>query len=587
MLIRVSGYQVPIDYLLRVRFLIRLRRDLIRIGEAIDPHRRLGCIDRHVRLRPVTQLRIERTLRVVRLTVTRIRQDRTGDLGVTHHIDRRESVLAPSGQNIDGGFRRHVCLRTANVDCADYKRNRNNDGFLDTPIGHSFIGLNRWKYIGADGLMMQFGIKGTFTNNYGGQMNFDPENDALTTNYWGMRLNVNRYEGWAKIGKVFLDKTWKTFGFQFSGIKHQQKSYFGLNQYDADQHSFYANFLYQSIIGNTNHKFRTGASFQYDNYSELLNESVYNRNEIVPGVYFEYTVKASEKLSAVAGIRFDYHNNFGAFLTPRLHVRYAISDNLVIRASGGRGERTASIIAENIGLLASSRQIIIQGDESDKPYGLKQEVAWNYGINITQSFRLAYRDGSIGFDFYRTQFENQIVVDVDQSPQTALFYNLDGQSFSNSFQAQVDYELIKRLDVRLAYRWFDVRTTYHENLLQKPLIAINRAFINLAYETRNHWKFDLTINWQGQKRIPFTNSNPPEYQLAEQSPDFVVINTQISKSWNENFEVYLGAENLFNYKQENPILSADKPFSPYFDASLIWGPVFGRNIYAGLRYKIK
>jgi len=402
-----------------------------------------------------------------------------------------------------------------------------------------------------------------------------------------MRLNVNRYEGWAKIGKVFLDKTWKTYGFQFSGVKHQQKSYFGLNQYDAVQHSFYANFLYQSIIGNTNHKFRTGASFQYDNFSELLNESVYNRNELVPGVYFEYTVKASEKLSAVAGIRFDYHNIYGAFLTPRLHVRYAISENLVIRASGGRGERTASIIAENIGLLASSRQIIIHGDGSDKPYGLEQEVAWNYGINLTQSFRLAYRDGSIGFDFYRTQFVNQIVVDIDQSPQKAIFYNLDGQSFSNSFQAQVDYELIKRLDVRLAYRWYDVRTTYHEMLLRKPLIAINRAFINLAYETRNHWKFDLTINWQGQKRIPFTNSNPPEYQLAEQSPDFVVINTQISKSWNENFEVYLGAENLFNYKQENPILAADKPFSPYFDASLIWGPVFGRNIYAGLRYKIK
>jgi outer membrane receptor for ferrienterochelin and colicin len=290
----------------------------------------------------------------------------------------------------------------------------------------------------------------------------------------------------------------------------------------------------------------------------------------------------------VTGIRGDYHNYYGFFVTPRIHTRFAISELTVLRASAGRGQRTANILAENNGLFASSRQIQIEGDGSDRPYGLDPEVAWNYGVNLTQYFELDYRNGTLSFDFYRTDFQNQIVVDLDQSPQAAVFYNLDGESYSNSFQVQLDYELIKRLDARIAYRWFDVWTTYDDVLRRKPLIAQNRAFMNLAYESRNHWKYDLTVNWQGEKRIPDTQSNPEGFQLDQQSPDFVLINAQISKAWNEGkFEVYMGVENLLNYAQDIPILAADQPFGSFFDSSMVWGPIFGRNTYMGLRYRLK
>ncbi|MEM6348547.1 MAG: TonB-dependent receptor, partial [Bacteroidota bacterium] len=258
-----------------------------------------------------------------------------------------------------------------------------------------------------------------------------------------------------------------------------------------------------------------------------------------------------------------------------------------LRLSAGRGQRTANIFAENSGLLASSRRVIIRGGDSDKPYGLDQEIAWNYGLNLTQLFTLDYREGSISFDFYRTDFVNQIVVDVDQSPRQVVFYNLDGKSYSNSFQAQLDYELIKRLDLRLAYRWFDVMTTYDGRLRQKPLISAHRAFVNLAYESRNYWKFDLTLNWQGKKRIPFTSRNPDSYRLSQIAPAFFLLNGQITKTWQEKFDVYLGVENLLNFTQENPILASDDPFGRNFDSSLIWGPIFGRNVYLGLRYSIK
>ena len=467
------------------------------------------------------------------------------------------------------------------------KQDRNEDGFLDMPLGNQFIALNRWELYSDKGLHVQLGAKGTYIDNQGGQVDFNTEDDKGTSNSWGMQLLQKRIEGWGKLGKVDQQNPYRSIALQLSGVYHEQESYFGLNNYDASQGSIYANLMYQSILSNTNHKFKTGVSLQYDDYSEMFNGTDYSREEIVPGGFFEYTYTFLEKFGAVAGIRVDNHNLFGTFVTPRLHLRYALSETTVLRASSGRGQRTANIFSENSGILASSRQFIIEGNDNNKPYGLDQEIAWNYGLSLTQEFTVDYRDGLFTVDFFRTDFENQIVVDRDRSPQEVVFYNLDGKSYSNSFQAHLDYELVKRLDARLAYRWYDVNSTFDGQLLPTPLVSRHRAFLNLAYSSIDYWKYDFTLNWQGSKRIPGTSTNPEPFRLEDKSPNFFIVNAQVSKTWREKFEVYVGVENLLNYRQEDPIISSEQPFSPYFDSSLVWGPVFGRNTYLGLRFWVK
>jgi outer membrane receptor for ferrienterochelin and colicins len=482
--------------------------------------------------------------------------------------------------NWSTGLLLHGSTNNAKVD-------HNSDGFLDNPLGNNLIALHRWKYQNPDGMEFQAGIKGTYSEKTGGQINFDPSaGESQNENYiWGMQITTERVEGWAKTGKV-LNAQGRSIGLQLSGTYHDQSSYYGLNDYDGRQQSFYANLLYQDILGNTNHQFRTGASFQYDDYNESFNDTSFDRMETVPGVFFEYTYKYLEKLSTVAGLRADYHNMYGLFFTPRLHARYAPLERTVFRISAGRGQRTNSILAENTGLMASSRTFDFSGGHANYPYGLEPEVAWTIGGSFTQAFHLDYREGYVSFDFFRTDFQNQVVVDLED-PRKVSFYNLDGASYSNSFQAQVDYEIIPRLDGRLAYRWYDVKTTYDGKLLEKPLVANNRAFLNLAYHTRDFWKFDFTLNWQGEKRIPPTFQNPMEYRLESYSPSFFTMNAQVSKTWWDKFEVYAGAENLLNFKQPNPIVASNDAFGPNFDASMIWGPVMGRNIYAGLRLRIK
>ncbi len=460
---------------------------------------------------------------------------------------------------------------------------RNNDGFRDMPTGDAFIALNRWQYIGDRGMRFQFGINTTSIDRTGGQLDYKKGESNSTL--WGLDLDQRRLEGWIKMGKVYETIPWRSWALQLSASDHTQNSLFGRRTYDANHKSFYGNLLYQTILVHTAHQVLMGASLQHDDYREILDDNPFDRIESVAGGFFEYSYGGSEKFSLVAGIRGDVHNNYGFFVTPRLHFRYALTDQLVWRASLGRGLRTANIFSENNGLLASAREFIIRGENNDNPYGLDPEIAWNTGTNLVYTFQINQRSGAVSIDLYHTNFKNQIVVDLYQSAREVLFYNLNGKSYSNSFQAQLDYEVVPSLDIRFAYRWYDVKSTYSSILREKPLLSAKRFFVNLGYSTQNNWSFDFTVNWQGKKHLPYTDDNPLEYQLSNLSPSFAVLNSQIAKKWNA-FELYLGGENLLNYRQKDPILSSEMPFSPYFDSSMTWGPIFGRNIYMGIRYRI-
>ncbi len=463
----------------------------------------------------------------------------------------------------------------------------NKDGFRDLPTGNLFTVANKWGFTNNKGLMSQFGFKVLTDNRTGGQTDYNASTDKFTANSYGLGINTKRYEAFGKLGYVFPQKRYKSIGLQLSGFDHTQTSYFGFTNYDAHQQGFYSNLIYQSIIHTTLHKFRTGLSFQYDKYNEDFKINNYRRTEAAPGAFLEYTYTPSTKFDLVAGIREDHNSIYGWFATPRLNVRYQPFKNMVIRLSAGRGQRTANIFAENNGVFVSSRTVEILSSTTGGAYGLKPEVAWNKGISVDQKVKLFNRVASVGVDFFRNDFQNQVVVDLEDA-RTIKFYNLNGQSYSNSFQTEFSFIPIQKLDVKLAYRLFDVKTTYGDQLLQKPLVSRNRAFANLNYEI-DGWKFDYTISYSGKKRLPSTAVNPTEYQRPDYSPSFITMNAQVSKTIGTKhpFEIYIGSENLTNYVEKNAIIAADHPFGNYFDASLVWGPLTGRMFNAGMRFRIK
>ncbi|WP_303318520.1 TonB-dependent receptor [Flavivirga abyssicola] len=466
----------------------------------------------------------------------------------------------------------------------------NDDGFMDMPKYNQVNIMNRWQYTNAEkGFVSFINLKFLNDEKQTGQLGFNPDTDKLTTGVWGSEIDTRRYEVSAKLGYVNPEIPYQSLGVQTAFSSHKQDSYFGLNQYDITHNSLYANAIYNSIISDSRHKIKTGVSYTYDHYDEFVNTTAYERTERSVGAFFEYNYDNLEKLNVTAGIRIDDHNLLGTFVTPRLHARYTPWEKSALRASFGRGKRSANIFAENQQLFSTSRNINIV-NTNGTIYGLDPEIAWNYGVSYLQGFNLFGRKADITLDFYKTDFKNQVVVDYE-NPQEVSFYNLEGDSYANSFQVELNYNVFKHFDLRTAYKYYDVKTDYNSGKLSKPLVPTHRLFANVSYETKKqddgqHWKFDATYNWLGEQRFSSTETNPEHYQLSDKTPTLATLNAQVTKVFSPKFEVYLGGENITNVRQNNPILGADDPFGSNFDTTFVYGPIFGSMYYAGLRFKI-
>jgi len=459
------------------------------------------------------------------------------------------------------------------------KHDYNNDSFLDDPLIRQVNLFNRWRYKGKS-FRTQFGIKYLTENRQGGQMNYDPKKPSDIENGYGVGVETDRYEGVLKIGYILKNRVNSSIGFQNQVVYHDVNSFYGLNDYDANQLSYYGNLMLQSYISDTRHQFTTGISFTVDNYNQQLNDTTWKRNEQVSGAFFQYTYSNYKNLNLIAGMRLDYNNLFGWLFTPRLHAKFNINEHNVLRLSFGRGFRTANVIAENTSILATSKQVLFTEE-------LNIESSWNFGLTYTAYIDIGVKQLSFTTDYFHTRFNNQVIMDREEDPFIVYVYNLDGKSYSNSLQIEAQYEPINRFELKLAFRYNDVMTTIGGELKEKPFVSKYIGLLSASYQTNlKKWQFDLNLQLNGDQRLPYTGFNPEPYQRPERSPVYAILNTQITKYF-KRWDVYIGGENLTNYRQDHPIIQANEPFGDYFDSSIVWGPISGIKVYAGVRFTIK
>ena len=464
------------------------------------------------------------------------------------------------------------------------KRNdENNDGFLDEPLYRQVQVFNRWKYTNHKGYMAQAGFTLLTEYRAGGQTGFERGMSPVITNPYGIQIDNDRMEGFFKTGYVWPSQR-TALALLSNFARHETRSFYGLNRYDAEESRLYGNLvLTRDLNTAATHTLNTGVSFIYNDFSESLYNMNFLRTEEVPGIFGEYTFKPGEDFTFMAGVRYDFHNIFGNFITPRMHFRYNLGDHFTFRGSAGKGYRTANVISENNFLLANARPLQITDD-------VFQEEAWNYGFAVVQYYTLWDRNLQINTEFFRTDFISQLVVDRETSATNILLYPLNGKSYSNSLQVDLRYEPVKRLDVLLAYRHNDVKQTIGGELKEKPLTSRYKGLITFNYTTNlKKWMFDYTIQLNGGGRIPrYPVEGMDRLDFSSdyfEFPSYTVMNAQITKYF-RYWNIYLGAENLAGYMQENPVAGADNPYGPDFDATNIWGPVMGRRIYAGLRFTL-
>jgi outer membrane receptor for ferrienterochelin and colicins len=467
---------------------------------------------------------------------------------------------------------------------------RDDDNFLDLPLLTRYMIINKWKYGNESekGWNSRIGVRFLNEERNGGQNEFNNDKDLGSNTVYGQSVRINQPEIWTKTA-YRINKANNLVLFA-SAFHQQQNSYFGTVKYDASQSNFYGNIQYELIYNKSDLK--TGISYRHLNLNENISftdsslgrtyAGNYLRMENIPGIFAENTMRFFEnKITWIVGVRGDQHNQFGFQLTPRTLVKYDLAPKTILRANIGTGWRTVNLFSENIGLLVSSRDIIFSEQ-------LQPEKALNYGLNLTQKFETKNNalSGYFSVDFYRTEFQNQIFPDYDSDPTKAIIQNFNGASVSNGFQAELYLKIYRRFELKTGYNFLDV---YREIEGIKQLLPFNprhKILGTFSYKPiSNKYHFDMNVHWFGEQRLPDTKSNPVEYQRPDFSEAYALMNAQFTYTW-KKFEIYIGCENIFDFRQLQPILSWQDPFSPYFDTSSVWGPTRGREIYAGFRLKL-
>ncbi|GHT49503.1 TonB-dependent receptor [Bacteroidia bacterium] len=508
----------------------------------------------------------------------------TGQINVVHLQPNAEeplglNVYASDMRRMEANANASVTLNDnlstillAHVDNDTREWDRNGDGFLDQPKAKQYNVLNKWDY--RNGKFMSYSLlRYLHEDREGGQIREVPDP-------YKIGIATNRYEFYTRNGIILDSEKERSIGLAISGSYHEQDARYGLKIYDAEQSNLYANLTFATGFNDGN-KLSVGASFNRDNINEysplhLSQGGVFIEN--VPGIFAEYSLKLHDKIIVLLGLRDDYSSRYGNFLTPRLHTKFDFSKSFYVRASVGKGYRSPNALAENSYILASNRTLTINDN-------LKQEEAWNYGVNATAHIPLFDKELTLNGEFYRTDFSNQVVTDLDSDPHKATIANLDGKSYANSIQLEASYELLRGWTLTAAHRITDAKTSIGGKLREKPLTSRYKSLLTTSYRTRlKKWQFDFTTQLNGGGRLPDPDEDNPLWDKEFEA--YPILNAQVTKFF-RGWSIYLGAENLTNFKQQNPIIAASNPTGTNFDASMVWGPIDGRRIYVGARWNLQ
>lgn len=461
----------------------------------------------------------------------------------------------------------------------------NKDGFIDVPQVEQYNFMNRWTY-SNEKYIFQAGLKAINEERNSGQVS-DRALHKLQNAPYLISIKTDRYEAFAKNAYIFDKEHNTNVALILSGSWHKQDALYGLRTYALKQRNAYASLLFETELSKR-HSLSTGLNFNYDGLSRHYrlehNASIQpvkgKDKEKVAGAYAQYTFNLNDAFLFMAGIRADHSSEFGTFVTPRAHIKFTPNTFMNFRLSAGKGYRTAYVIDENNYLFSGSRKIVV----TTNPL---REEAWNYGFSGAFKIPLAGKLLNLNIEYYYTNFSKQAVADMDSDPHAILFYQLKGRSYSQVVQVEASYPFFKGLMLTAAYRYTDARTNYGGHLLERPLTNRYKALLTASYKTPLEiWQFDATLQLNGSGRMP-TPYLLPENQLSweHRYKGFPQLSAQVTRYF-RNWSIYIGGENLTNFKQKNPIVDAAAPWGDRFDPSMVWGPTHGAKAYIGLRFNL-
>lgn len=458
---------------------------------------------------------------------------------------------------------------------------QNHDGFMDMPRVRQYNFQNRWAYLGTK-YIMHAGATIINEDRMGGQLH----GHASSADRFAIGIKTKRYEGYMKHAFVLNPEHGTNIALMAQATMHEMDAGYGYKGYSVNEKELYSQLMFEHHFTDS-HELSVGLSFTHDYFGQTYNLiqrqgtewQRQNDRENVIGAYAQYTYNLGSKLTLMAGVRADHSNLWGTFVTPRLHAKWMVADFLTLRGSIGKGSRTAHVLAENNYLMASGRQFNFEN--------MIHERAWNYGLSAAWLIPLGEKTLKVNTEYYYTNFGNQAVIDYDANSSVLSIHNLDGRSYSHTFQIDASVSPISGMDLLAAWRWNDVKTTYGGVRMRKPLQSKYKGLLSFSFKPDpGLWQFDINLQLNGGGRMPSPYTKSDGSQSWKSSfKAYEQLSAQVTRHF-RHFSVYIGGEDLTNFRQHHPIIDADNPFSSTFEPTLVYGPVMGIMGYLGVRINL-
>lgn len=467
---------------------------------------------------------------------------------------------------------------------------RDNDEFMDVTKIKRISVWNQWKYSSEEELGWSADISGIYlsSSRTGGQLGYEPIRHGLGQELYGQHTAIDEVD--------FMSKTnynWsgtQSLSLHLSASLHDQASQFGVTDYNGKQYLMNSrlSYVWRHSGGSA---LQFGVVQQYRRIEEqvrFVNDPLdrsFDGNYLTRlhtfGLYAEHEWRSlSDRWRWLVGGRWDRDANLGGFFTGRTQVKFAPHPAHVFRLSAGNGWRQVALFAENTPLLSSNRALRFDANS------ILPEQAWNTGINYTLTFGGQDYSGYLAGDYYFTDFQQQFFPDYDSEVSTAIISNFEGETRAHAAQVEGKIDWKQKWELKASYNFAEVRRTNDEETSRLPFIPRHRFMAALSYRPNSKWQLDMNLHAYGAQRLPNTENYPVALKQRRESPNFSVFQFQLSRKWNQ-FEIYAGVENLFDFRQTRPLLDWQNPFGEFFDPSFIWGPTRGRELFIGMRYRLK
>ncbi|WP_312184496.1 TonB-dependent siderophore receptor [Pantoea sp. CTOTU46764] len=295
----------------------------------------------------------------------------------------------------------------------------------------------------------------------------------------------------------------------------------------------------------------------------------------ISSLFFEDNIAATDTTEVIPGLRFDYHDQFGANWSPSLNVSQGLGDYFTLKAGIARVFKAPNLYQSTPGYLLSTRGngcpiglsqcYLLGNDDLDAETSVNKEI----GLEFSNEGYVA------GITWFRNDYKNKIVSGTEPVySSTRPVFNVlrwenGGKAIVEGLEGNLTIPLIADTLEWRSNATYMFRSESKET--GNPLSVIPEFTINSQLEWQATQDLSANINWtqyglQKPRQNAETNIDTSNMTTQEISP-YSVFGLNLNYDISKNLRANAGINNLFDkriYRENSGASTYNEPGRAYY-----------------------